>query len=90
MPMDQAVVGLAVEFEIVDVGRAVIGVLELVVGVTPGRLGAAAHAATVAIDEGDPLVAAGQANRTAEMQRLAVGAVHDAHDLGGRAQLEEE
>ena len=88
--MDQSVVGVTIEFEVVDVGRPALGVVELVVGLARRRSGTTTRAATIAIDERDPLVAVGEANRASQVERLAVGAVHDAHHLRSGAQLEEE
>lgn len=82
--------GVAFEFEVVDVGRAVVFPFVGMMGFASINRSGAVVAASILGDERDPLVAAGESGAASQPERPAVAVEDVADDFGGRPELEED
>jgi len=85
-----AVTGVAFEFEVVDVGRAVVFPFVGMMGFASINRSGAVVAASIPGDERDPLFAAGESGAASQPERLTVAVEDVADDFGGRPELEED
>ena len=83
--MGQAVVGVALELEIVDVAGTVVGPLGEMVGFGVRRVGSAIGAAPVSHDQVEPLINGREPSTASQPERATLAIEHVADDLGGVA-----